>query len=127
MSECIEWSGALYVNGYPEAQINGVKVRVHRYVWEWINGRKLKPWPEEVILHTCDNRKCVNPDHLIAGTQADNLADMRSKGRGWFPPRKSHCKRGHELTDSNMYVYKGERQGCKQCKVERLREWRASR
>jgi len=126
MSECMEWTGALWVNGYPEARVNGKKIRVHRYVWEWVNGRKLAKWPAEVVLHTCDNRKCLNPEHLVAGTQAENLADMRRKGRAWTPPRKDFCKRGHALTPDNMYIYKGERQGCKVCKRDRLRAWRAA-
>ncbi len=33
------------------------------------------------VLHTCDNRRCVNPDHLYLGTQSDNLHDMWSRGR----------------------------------------------
>jgi hypothetical protein len=38
--------------------------------------------PDDYILHTCDNRRCVNPDHLLIGTQMDNYWDMRNKGRG---------------------------------------------
>lgn len=126
MSECTLWTGTTWVNGYPEARVNGKKIRAHRYLWEWVNGRKLKPWPEEVVLHTCDNRLCVNPEHLVAGTQKENLADMRRKGRGFTPPRKSHCKRGHALIDENVYVYKGRREGCKLCKLETQRAWRAA-
>lgn len=34
-----------------------------------------------VVMHTCDNRKCVNPDHLILGTNADNLHDSSGEGQ----------------------------------------------
>ena len=125
MNECMNWTGARFVNGYGQAKINGRKIRVHRFIWEWLHGRKLEPWPQEVVMHTCDNRLCINPEHLVVGTQRDNLNDMRSKGRGYFPPRKTHCKRGHELTAETVYVYKGAREGCKKCKVENLRAWRA--
>jgi len=52
-------------------------------------------------MHSCDNRRCVRPDHLSAGTVADNNRDMTQKGRG-RPGRRegaqrcgSCCKLGH--------------------------------
>lgn len=39
-----------------------------------------------IVMHTCDNPPCCNPSHLVLGTQAENLADMRAKGRGVNPP-----------------------------------------
>lgn len=41
------------------------------------------------VMHSCDNRRCFNPDHLSAGSRADNLADMRNKGRANFGVRPS--------------------------------------
>ncbi len=53
-------------------------MRVHRFVWELING----PIPRGLgVLHTCDTPACYEPTHLFLGTQADNMADKCHKGR----------------------------------------------
>jgi hypothetical protein len=54
-------------------------VQSHRYAWQITQGEI----PEGMhVLHTCDNPACCNPDHLWLGTHADNMADMKAKGRG---------------------------------------------
>lgn len=66
--------------GYATAWItvDGVKktTTLHRKVYYEATG--VLP---EVVRHTCDNPRCINPDHLIAGTQKDNVRDMFSRGR----------------------------------------------
>lgn len=55
---------------------------LHRVVWCNANGRDIAALsPKEVVRHTCDNTRCVNPAHLVIGTQADNVADMMHRGR----------------------------------------------
>lgn len=60
------------------------------------------------LLHACDTPACVNPAHLRIGTQQENLADMRSKGRdrgiGSVNRQKTHCNAGHPLSGENLRI-----------------------
>ena len=84
--DCWEWTGAKTSDhGSFRIQLNGESRAVypHRLIWEWTHG----PIPAGMYCcHRCDVRHCVNPAHLFLGTCADNLADMRKKGRGSAPP-----------------------------------------
>lgn len=80
-TRCWLWTGALDANGYGRigrGGRDGQTVLAHRASYEIANGN----CSAHVVMHKCDNPPCVNPDHLAAGTQLDNIADMRRKGRG---------------------------------------------
>ena len=85
---CWLWMDCAHEFGYGLLKIGGRKgpvVRAHRYAWELHNG----PIPRGLfVCHRCDNPPCCNPAHLFLGTNADNVRDMRRKGRGFdIPPR----------------------------------------
>ena len=88
-SGCWLWTASLFRNGYGQINPEGTGVsqrRAHRLSWELHKG----PIPHGAqVLHKCDVRSCVNPDHLFLGTGADNMADMIAKGRAKHPARLS--------------------------------------
>ena len=84
--ECWEWAAKSKVDGYGvigRGGRYGKKVLAHRLSWELHNGDipETNGYHGTVVMHKCDNRLCVNPNHLMLGTQGDNVKDMDDKGR----------------------------------------------
>jgi len=77
--KCWEWKGALNKDGYGQIGLPKRKrLSAHRAMYLMVYGEIPKRLS---VLHSCDNRKCVNPFHLWLGTQHDNMRDAQRKGR----------------------------------------------
>lgn len=67
--------------GYPTLQLGGKTYKHHRVVYARSKGIAISAIAGLVIMHKCDNKLCVNPEHLSVGTQEDNMQDMLAKNR----------------------------------------------
>ncbi len=89
---CWEWQGNRKTGtGYGLIWVGRRAMRAHRVMLQLCSGR---PVPSALFgCHACDNPCCVSPHHIFLGTRRDNHDDMRTKGRGFVPP-KSSARRG---------------------------------
>lgn len=97
-TECRLWQGPLShgATGYgvrPDGKL------IHRWVWEQINGALAA---SARVLHRCDQPLCFRYDHLFAGTQADNVADMIDKGRDRKRGQPGAANSQAKLTDDDV-------------------------
>lgn len=133
---CWEWIGEVNrTDGYgrfcPQYRLNSL---AHRVSWMFVNG----PIPRGLfVLHKCDNRSCVRPEHLFLGDAGANYYDALGKGRMPKPvaaarnAAKTHCFAGHPFTPENTYVSHPQKKmgigilrQCRVCVNERRRERR---
>lgn len=95
---CWNWIGPLHPSGYGRFNVNGVAHLAHRWAYETL----IRSIPAPLVVdHLCRNRQCCRPAHLDIVDTRTNLA------RGMSPTaiavRTNLCKRGHELTEDNVY------------------------
>jgi len=108
VNDCVEYPNSIEKSGYARPRRDGKNYFAHRLAWEEANG----PIPEGLfVLHHCDNKPCVNVDHLFLGTQADNMADMLAKGRD------RRCGRPTIVTHGNRGMYTYHKCRCHECRA----------
>lgn len=94
-SGCFLWEGTLDAYGYGALRVLGKTIKAHRLAYKLHHGHLSK---DIAVLHRCDNRCCVNVEHLFLGTRSDNLKDMWNKGRGV----RGSAHGGAKVTDADV-------------------------
>jgi hypothetical protein len=80
--DCWPWLGSLNSKGYGQLSYKDQKLRAHAISFDLHGGvLPVVIGARSVVMHTCDNPICVNPAHLVGGTQSQNMKDAVSKGR----------------------------------------------
>lgn len=112
-SGCWEWTASLN-GGYGAFHVGSRRMALaHRVAFVALCGEIP---PGRQLDHLCRNRKCVNPEHLEPVSQRENI--LRGDGPSAYNASKTHCKRGHELTQGNVHEYRrgsGVRRVCREC------------
>jgi hypothetical protein len=110
-SGCWLWQGILNTHGYAVFKIEARSVQVHRWAYETYKGCI----PKGLVLdHRCNNRSCVNPDHLEPITVKENNARART-----------HCFQArHPLTEENIFITRSGARLCRRCREERRLKYR---
>lgn len=117
---CWLWMGALN-HGYGRFVVggrSGKSMMAHRFSYE----EKKGVIPDGLQLdHLCRNRKCVNPDHLEAVTQKENI--LRGISPSAQQARRKNCIRGHPFSGDNLYITPSGKRQCKECRASAMKNF----
>jgi len=109
-------------------------MKAHRAAWISVNG-PLSGGRNTLVLHRCNNKRCVNISHLYIGSDHDNVMDSIRDGKhpSVAVARKTHCVHGHPLSGDNLHLYpskspkrrwRGMQRVCRECHRQNARRQR---
>lgn len=118
--DCHEWRGSISPKGYGQMWEEGRTVNAHRVAFRLAKGYLVR---DLQVLHSCDNRRCCNAEHLFQGTHTDNMRDAARKGR-LRSQKVTHCPAGHAYAGDNLRATKRGR-NCRACiRIRAFRRWK---
>jgi hypothetical protein len=108
---CWEWKNPLDRDGYGHFHYQGKSPPAHRQIMHWICGKL----PRNLVVDhvVCNNPPCVNPLHLVPTTNWENI--KRTNNVCAVLANRTHCSRGHELSEDNWHPYYLKRFGARAC------------
>lgn len=122
--DCWIWHGTVW-GQYGGVHIDRVWHGAHVIAWMLVNGRY--PLDGMEVMHSCNNKLCMNPQHLSEGTHQQNMQQMVDGGlqniaRGGmhYQSKKTHCPIGHPYEGNNLTIRGGKRV-CRECQNEASR------
>jgi len=121
--ECWNWTGSILNSGYGQFFFEHYPLLAHRVAYVLWNG---EIGDKQIVHHICDNKKCVNPDHLALVTYSEHRRLHPEMNH--FGPDFSitHCPRGHPYSGDNVRYYKYTRI-CRACDNARSKKRNAER
>lgn len=105
---CWIWTGGTNSKGYGQLRLNGLQGNAHRMIYLAMGGEIP---PRRHLDHKCCVRLCVRMDHMRPLTMRQNVERVPNTNSN-----KTHCKNGHEFTESNTYIPPGRtKRQCRTC------------